>query len=165
MKGLGYVVLCYAYVTEVSGSFQIIVQSQKYYPNYILDSIHNFLKEYFKSMMLIKPDRLQSVIETERQNSLMSRETAKERSHNTWIGLLIGKNQSQYNQKKLYALTKITLKVMLDFYQQHILNETSRKMMTIALYGHNKEIQLDVDCNIIYEKIDHTVTDLSQSCS
>ena len=48
---------------------------------------------------------------------------------------------------------------MLDFYHQNILKETLRKMLTVVLYGKIKEIQLDVDCNIIHEILDQTVND------
>ena len=93
----------HTYVIQMSGSFHIIVQSKIYYPNYILDSIHNFLKEYFKSIMLIKPDRLQSVIKTERWNLVSSSVTAKERSDKTWTALKTKTKQSLYKTSKLYV--------------------------------------------------------------
>ena len=86
----------HTYVIQMSGSFHIIVQSKIYYPNYILDSIHNFLKEYFKSIMLIKPDRLQSVI-------VSSSVTAKERSDKTWTALKTKTKQLLYKTSKLYV--------------------------------------------------------------
>jgi len=166
MKSLGYVVMCYGYITDTSGSFQILVQSEKYNPNFVLDSIHEFFKGYFKNIKgQIDINKFQSVVEAERKSLQLSRETAQDTSNRVWSDLKTEKNQLLYNQRKKAVLSNLTTDTFLDFYYQNILNNTSRKMLTIVLYGHNKEIKLNVDCNIIYNKIDQTVNDLSSSCS
>ena len=53
----------------------------------------------------------------------------------------------------LNALKMISIDTFTKFYYDLILDKSTRRRLTVVMYGKDKETELNVDCNINYEHI------------
>ena len=51
-----------------------------------------------------------------------------------------------------------------ELFYKYLINESTRRMLTIVVYGKGKVTKLNVDCNISSDKIDQTKLDLHHAC-
>lgn len=86
-------------------------------------------------------------------------------ANRVWSEILSGDPHFNLRQQQLGALNGVLMKSFQDFYYKIILNEDIRKKLTVVVYGRGKETKLDVDCDILYDQIDQTGTDLKSTCS
>ena len=162
LKGLGYIVHCISAVRKDSGDFSVIVESVKFPPNYVIDSIHDFLKNmYYQINKKINPSFFEITVQS-LPSILPEGKTSKE----FWDNVK--------NKDFIYAtshkgnLVKEAHKMNFDKYKQlfykYLINESTRRMLTIVAYGKGKATKLKVDCNISSDKIDQTKLDLDHAC-
>ena len=53
----------------------------------------------------------------------------------------------------LNTLKTISIDTFIKFYYDLVLDKTTRRRLTVVMYGKDKETELNVDCNINYEQI------------
>ena len=166
-KGLGYVVRCLSNSRgKYSGDFSVIVESAKFHPNYVIDSIHDFLKNmYHQISKIISPSFFKSTVNAFSRTIIKALQKGKT-SEEFWEGVKI-KDFTSATLNELH-LEKESRKMNFDNYKQlfykYFINESTRRMLTIVAYGKGRATKLNVDCNISSDKIDQTKLDLDHAC-
>ena len=98
--------------------------------------------------------------------SLSQRDLAlSDKTDRLWQEVLSGELLFDLRQQQIGALDGLLVESFQDFYSELILEEETRKKLILVVYGKDKEIKLDVDCDILYDQIEQTGTDLKTSCS
>ena len=163
LKGLGYSVYCHSLSRKDSGDFSVTVQSVKFHPNYVIDTIHDFLKNMYHH---ISTKMSQSLFMSARL--ALSSLTLPERmsSRTFWESVQIKDFKSDYS--RLEDVFKVAGEMNFDKYKElfykYFINESTRRMLTIVVYGKGKVTKLNVDCNISSYRIDQTKLDLHHAC-
>ena len=158
-KGLGYTVHCISTVRKDSGDFSVVVESVKFHPNYVIDSIHDFLKNmYHQLSKIISPSFLQALSSITSPKGKTSQEFWEDVKNNDF--------KSATSRK--IDIAKVAGKINFDEYKKlfhkYFITESTRRMLTIVAYGKGKPTKLKVDCNISSDKIDQTKLDLDHAC-
>ena len=98
--------------------------------------------------------------------SLSQRDLAlSDKTDRLWQEVLSGELQFDLRQQQIGALDGLLVENFQDFYSELIIEEENRKKLILVVYGKDKEIKLDVDCDILYDQIEQTGADLKTSCS
>jgi len=163
---LGYYAECYIEVISNIGSFAVAVQSEKFPPDVLLKSVNHFLKNTYNYLIMSPSfkNRFKDAVNV-LKTSLSDEEKSHERlTDHTWGQIISAKYQFDIKEQKLHLLKEISVETFQTLYYKNILNERERRKLTVVVYGEGKETKLNVDCEIIFDKIDQTKTDLSSSC-
>ena len=162
LKGLGYVVHCASAIRKDSGDFSVVVESIKFHPNYVIDSIHDFLLTmyYFIKRKIrityfyVGILNIQSII-PEGNNFQEFWEHVKIKDF---------KYAATHKEDIFKQGKKMDAEKYIQLFKQYFINESTRRMLTIVLYGKGKKPKLKVDCNISSDKIDWTKLDIYHVC-
>ena len=76
-----------------------------------------------------------------------------------------GNNVFNLRHQQLDVLDQLSVDGFREFYNDLILDDSLWKKLTMVVYGYGKELKLDVECDVLYDKIDQSGTDLKSSCS
>jgi len=161
------VVLCRSFVKENIGSFQVIVQSEEFTPDHVLSSINSFLDDFYNTTVM-SPEfesNFSAIVDILRLTLSQKDLTLSDRTDRVWPQVVSGKLQFDLRQQQLGELDGLMVDSFQDFYNKLILDSDFRKKLIILVYGEDQATAVDADCNIQYELIDQTVTDLKPSCS
>ena len=162
LKGLGYVVHCTSAIRKDSGDFSVIVESIKFHPNYVIDSIHDFLINmyYFIKKKIPITDFYLGIL------NIPSILPEGNNFQEFWehVKMKDFKYAASHKKDLLKEAQKLDFEKYTQLFKQYFINESTRRMLTIVLYGKGKEPKLKVDCNISSDKIDWTKLDIDHAC-
>ncbi len=164
---LGYVAFCRSNVHENIGSFEVLVQSEEFDPDHVLNSINSFLLNYFNDTMM--SDEFESSFSDNvavLRNVLSQKDLAlSDKTDRVWPEVMSGNNIFSLRQQQLNILDELSVEEFRFFYSELTVAVDFWKKLTVVVYGNGKELKLEVDCNILYDKIDQTSSELKSSCS
>jgi len=144
-----------------------MIEGTKYHPDYMITRIKKFLTGFYYGVVESKlfENKFSTILKTVEIKVNPNIDTFGYFSTRVWNG--IKKGNLSYDSKllKYQNINGVTLHSFKLFYQKTILLPMYRKMLTLVVHGHGKETELNVDCNIAYDRIDATKTELESACS
>ena len=159
---LGYVVFCFKQTNNMIGSFQVLVQSQEYDPEHVLNSVDKFLQSYYDET--IQSDNFTIMFAEQKQVlklSLQQREpTLQERTNRLWTQITNGQLQFDYNSQLLSMLSSDSINAtsMNSFYCDNILDSSIYHKLVLVVYGEGKEFEPDVNYPLEYGSLLQNIT-------
>ena len=139
----------------------MVVQSEEYSPEHVLDSVETFLKEFYHTSILnLTSSDFSAAVEILRQ-TLGRRDLAlKDKTDLLWKQVLSGQRQFDFKAQQLGMLGSLSLDAFQEFYNQTIIAEDARHKLTLVVYGQGKDFVLPVQNLIDYSSLDQTNTTL-----
>ena len=167
VEGLGYVVFCSSSQKHDSGFFNILVQSAKFHPEVILSSIMEFFESFYDSVILSNKFEQIFYIALESAERYLTphHETATDISWRIWNTVKHGNSSYSLLPLQYKYLHKVTPEKFKDFYFRMFLNQSSMKVLSAVMYGKNKIIDFNFDCDISYYSIDPIDSKLDSACT
>ena len=165
-KGLGYIVHCFSNKMKDSGDFSVVVESAKFHPNYVIDSIHDFLiNMYHQISKIITPSFFETTVQSFSLTIMQAVQKGKT-SKEFWEGVTIKDFQSAalHDLDLVEEAQKMNFDDYKELFYKYFINESTRRMLTIVANGKGRATKLNVDCNISLDKIDQTKLDLYHAC-
>jgi len=163
IRGLGYTVECFTRIFPDSGSFQVLVNSGTFQPQYIFNSIEDFLiKFYLNIAWKFEETKYYSILQS-----------IVEFSHSKKKVVLsdlfrIGKTNLDLDQIEIKlnydCIRQMTLPTFRSMFYEHFIHEDSRRILTIVIHGYKDKRNPSVDCIISYSSINQNTHDLDHSC-
>ena len=81
-----------------------------------------------------------------------------------WRQIFMKLYHHNLNLQVVELLDKINLRSFKNFYVEHFLNRRRRRKLVIVVYGHGKDTSLNVDCNILFNRISQIQNTLDTAC-
>lgn len=137
VKQLGYVATCYASTHSGVISFELLVQSGTYNPDYILDVMMEFLNNFYHNglVQLTSDDVFSgtksSYIEVINQKQL----TLDDKTDFLWNYIVLKSYQFNIHSQVAEIVRSITGEDLRNFYNDNILQMSHRKMV-ISIFGY-----------------------------
>ncbi len=155
---LGYVVFCFSHAYQGVGSFQVIVQSQQFLPEHILNSTDTFLSDFYRQTVLSQKfaDDFVQTLSVLRQTLTKRDLNLKDKTDRLWDQILSGQNQFNFVDQQVSVLNSLGVEGFRDFYNTYILGEDSRRRLLIVVYGKDKEFTPPVKNLVDYGQLDQT---------
>ena len=85
-------------------------------------------------------------------------------SNRVWDQIIQEKYQFDIKEQKMYQLSKISPQSFQELYFNKILKRSELRKLTVVVHGQGKKTKLNVDCDIILDKIEQTETDITSAC-
>ena len=141
------------------------MQSEKNAPNMLLIFVNEFLEKTY-TQFIMSPN---FSIPFYKAVEVLTTSLSGIMSHNnlgamTWEQIVQGKYQFDINKQKLQELSILSCQFFRHFYYNKILQRREQRKLTIVVHGEGKETELNVDCNIMLDRIDQTKTELNSAC-
>lgn len=154
---LGYVATCYAATHSDVLSFELLVQSGSYDPDYILNVMKEFLK-YFYDNDLVQltsekafSDTKSSYIDVISQKQL----TLSDKTQFLWNYISLKSYQFDIHSQVAKVVNSITGEDLRKFYNDKILQQSSRRKMVVSIFGYpNHPHYVNATTHVDYEHID-----------
>ena len=146
------------------GLFKLVVQSDTFTPQHVIKSINTFLEGVFNN--IIMADSFKGCFK-EALIPLRGRifsTSAKSLESFLWLQIKTGSLNFNFKKQVLKAINTVDEKLFGKFYFENILDANRRRKLTIVTHGPGKEVKLDVDCHIIFNRITQTENNLDSSC-
>ena len=165
-KGLGYVVYCTVNIEKDSGDFSVVVESAKFHPKYVIHAIHDFLLYMYSEISKRTRSRFYMATVIAVSSHLKEKVHKGKTFEEFWNDVKIKDFTSTYfHELDLEQATHyMNYDVYAGLFYKYIINEQTRRMLTIVAYGKGTAIKLNVNCNISSDKIHHTKLDLDHAC-
>ena len=141
------------------------MQSEKIAPNMLLMFVNEFLEKTYTQYIMSPNFSIHFYEAVE----VLTMSLSGIMSHNSmgdimWEQIIQEKYQFDMNKQKLQELSILSYQLFQHFYYNKILNKREQKKLTIVVHGEGKETELNVDCNIMFDRIDQTKTELNSAC-
>ena len=154
---LGYVATCYAATHSNVLSFELLVQSGSYDPDYILNVMKEFLK-YFYDNDLVQltsekafSDTKSSYIDVISQKQL----TLSDKTQFLWNYIALKSYQFDIHSQVAKVVHSITGEDLRKFYNDKILQQSSRRKMVVSIFGYPSQPHyVNATTHVDYEHID-----------
>jgi len=162
VEGLGYIVDGYFSWYDNIGVYQILVQTEKFHPSHVLQSINSWLWKFFEETVMSSEfmDNFRSVMDDGEKN-----EFSRWRRSNLWRHVMSGYQHMIHLNKQMSGIFDSFDEGTFSYYYYNLLlNRFTRRKLTIVMYGEGKEIELDVDCIMDYNQLDQTKTSAESLC-
>ena len=137
MKQLGYVATCYATIHSDVLSFELLVQSGTYDPDYILNVMEEFLSDFYNNdlVQLTSEDMFNDIkssyIEVINQKQL----TLNDKTNFLWNYIALKSYQFDIHSQAAEVVRSITGENLRNFYNDNLLQMSHRKMV-ISIFGY-----------------------------
>ena len=168
VEQLGYVVFCFQPTYSGITSFQALVQSQEYNTSYVLGKINTFLENFeISTIANFTDDTLSANKELYARTLRKKSQTLRDESDRLWGEISTGREQFDYNDQLLGALSSITPQSLLGFYRQHMTDPTQFRKLVIGVHGVDKPVDLSQETSycIDWETIDQNVLEYNATNS
>ena len=137
MKQLGYVATCYATIHSDVLSFELLVQSGTYDPDYILNVMEEFLSDFYHNdlVQLTSEDMFNDIkssyIEVINQKQL----TLNDKTNFLWNYIALKSYQFDIHSQAAEVVRSISGGDLRNFYNDNLLQMSHRKMV-ISIFGY-----------------------------
>ena len=163
MKQLGYVATCYKATHSDVISFELLVQSGTYKPDYILSVMKEFLKKFYNGDLVNLTgedafnDAKSSYIEVINQKQL----TLSDKTNFLWNYIALKSYQFDIHSQVAEIVQSITGEDLRNFYNENLLQMSHRKMV-ISIFGYPSTPQyINNATQVDYQTIDAFKTNAS----
>lgn len=158
VEGLGYVAQCFSTTQQGFGSFQVLVQSEEFGPERVLNSINSFLEGFYNST--VSADSGSDLVSnfskavSDLEDSLTARDlNLQSKTDRLWNQIASGLNQFDFKSQLVDMLQDLELEGFQEFYEETILQKQSRHKLVVIIYGKDKQFQPPVDFTINYRHL------------
>ena len=157
VKQLGYVATCYAAKHSDVLSFELLVQSGTYQPDYILNVMEEFLNSFYNNELVrltgddVFSDTKSSYVDVISQKQL----TLNDKTQFLWNYIALKSYQFDIHSQVAEVVRSLTGEDLHRFYNDNILSQTSHQKMIISIFGYPSTPQyVNGTTHVDYQHID-----------
>ena len=144
------------------GTYQIVLQTEHFYPSHVLRSIDSVLRKFFEDTIVSSQflDKFKST-----KDELNKAPFSAWTSGVLWRHVMSDYHYMIHLDKQMSEIfDSLDVQTFSYYYYKLILNQDTRRKLTIVMYGEGKKTELDVDCIININQLDQTKTSAKSLC-